>query len=374
MEIALNEEDDVHPFSYELHSLPAALTLKTSHSCLAVGEYRLIKALDLYAVYFYHFKFPYPASNVTRAQLELASLNEIIHSDEDIGKIIPIVSGENDYEFVPSWSFAPTLDAYTLALKVAQEMAQKMAQIVAQKVETQGTTVDKRWILDTLREAQLCLGFDNIADDEDGNQVGIMSAKEFEEQVGLKGVEVLRNRNLIKWCKKKYGFVHFFDSDKQVEEHVTRCGRSFEDEDLSFCSKELFMCDVCDCEAVGACVTFAEEFVEVDNVDCSSNENKDKNKPKDRIQLLGNMIKTAGEVALVTVTNNHLFNKITVYGCLFDFSSNMSECNYKLCLDFTKRRKPLLERSDKKVPISVAIARTVSLVNKSLVPVHDIIQ
>ena len=49
----------------------------------------------------------------------------------------------------------------------------------------------------------------------------IMSRDKFEELVGLKGVEIIRNRDLIKWCKQTHTNLHFFDSEKKVPEHVS---------------------------------------------------------------------------------------------------------------------------------------------------------
>ncbi len=187
--------------------------------------------------------------------------------------------------------------------------------------------------------------------------------EEFDGLLGVKADEIIKNRDLIRWCKQNFQNLHFFDSEEKLFEKVSRCGRS--SEDAGCCSPHLFKANPTESDdAIGGCVTVAGDFEEIDNVDSCSLECKEKSQVKDGNQLLGNMIKTAGEVAVATVKYRlSLFNRLTVYGSLIDYKINSSVLTYKLCLDFVERKASLVQ-CKQHIPIHVAIARIASIVSE----------
>lgn len=107
------------------------------------------------------------------------------------------------------------------------------------------------------------------------------------------------------------------------------------------------------------------EQCEVFGVDADSKEGA---KEVDKYQMLANMNKCAGDIAYSAVSNGILFDKITVYGMLVDYSSEKTTKAYKLSLDFKIGKSSLHRCDDVDLSIPEAFSRVTSILKKAMVP------
>ena len=112
--------------------------------------------------------------------------------DKQIRQFLPAVSGENDNIFHPSSTFASTAEVYKLSIEMVKTTALKMCTKMAGKMLE---LVTKDGDLPSKEELVTQPISDMFVS-------SIMSRDKFEELVGLKGVEIMRNRDLIKWCRQ----------------------------------------------------------------------------------------------------------------------------------------------------------------------------
>ena len=173
----------------------------------------------------------------------------------------------------------------------------------------------------------------------------------------VKGDEVTRNQHLTAWIRDQLE-THFrnkfvFKADEKSDKPISRFGRSKDDFCFFLKPEEVAQC------LYGASVSEVSDEVELTAID------EEKATQTDRNQLLANMNKCAGDMALAAAKKGIIFRKITVFGLLVDYYSRSVTKVFKLALDFNER-KSVLECEDTAHPIADAFSSTFDVLSMTL--------
>ena len=96
-------------------------------------------------------------------------------------------------------------------------------------------------------------------------------------------------------------------------------------------------------------------------------DSKEKVKESNKHQLVANMNKCAGDIAISAINNGLSFNKITVLGILVDYESDEITKVYKLEQDYCRVKSTLYKCEDASISITDGFSRVISVLSNALV-------
>lgn len=328
LEVSFPDNNSVPPTFYDPTLLHDNLCPKIKERSLNKGGYILLKQYEGGEIYWYGFPSTRGASTVGK-NLDLSST----FVDPDVkcaADILPPCSSQFTAAFIVPMKFVPEPalnQAISQAVREGFEMALSLSQLTPDVCHRKAVEIAS-----------------NVHK--------------------IPGEEPNRNDCLIDWLKDQLGSDFHILGQKNPSEnmmynkrtyYISQFGRS--KEDFGFFNIRQFSRG-----SGGVSAGLVQPRI-VDHLTAGAGDSKDEAAEKDQYQMIANMVKTAADLGFVAANSAVLFETITIYGLLVDYTHRKSLRQYKLVFDFERRSSILHKCDDEAIELTEAFERVTSLLN-----------